>query len=460
MNPTTRILVFFLLPLSLLWPSIAAAKSEPWRLDAALGIQDRLSLRFEHRLRYEWLGDQFRPLPQNDDDILVLRTLVHARLEIIDALTLGAELQDSRALAGEDRGFINTTVVNAVELLRAYAELGLDDVGRGRLEARMGRITMDVGSRRLVARNRYRNTINAFTGLDAEWRTEAGHALRAFWTLPIQRLPTRPADLRKNRIEFDHEGVEVQFWGLVGATKLPGAWKGQLHFFGLHEDDTALRATRNRQLYTAGLWILRDPKPGRLDFEIESALQFGRSRLLASSLENLDHLAHFQHLEAGYTFDAPWSPRVAIEYDYASGDDDPNDGRNERFDTLFGARRFDFGPTGIYGPFARANLNTPGLRVAARPASWLDGFLAFRAYWLASRRDAWVTTGLRDTTGASGSYVGSQIELRLRATLLSGNVGVEGGYAHLLAGEFMKNAPGTPDRGDADYVYVQLVLRY
>ncbi len=456
----TRFLVFSALAGGLLLSSLAAAKPETWRLDSALGIPDRLSLRFEHRLRYERLGSPFRPLPGDTDDVLVLRTLVHARLEIVDALTVGAELQDSRALGGEQQGFINTTVVNAVELLRAYAELGLDELAGGRLEARMGRITMDVGSRRLVARNRYRNTINGFTGIDAQWKSDDGHALRAFWTLPVQRLPTAPADLRANRIELDREGVEVQFWGLVGAMRLPGAMRGQLHFFGLHEDDSALRATRNRQLYTAGIWLQRDPEPGRLDFEIESALQFGESRLLAPSLEDLDHLAHFQHLEAGYTFDAPWRPRLAVEYDYASGDQNPNDGRNERFDTLFGARRFDYGPTGIYGPFARSNLNTPGLRLAARPLPWLRGFIGYRAFWLASARDTWVTTGLRDPTGASGSYVGSQIEFRVRASLLSDNLGLEGGYAHLFDGEFMKNAPGSPDRGDADYFYVQTVVRY
>ena len=73
-----------------------------------------------------------------------------------------------------------------------------------------------------------------------------------------------------------------------------------------------------------------------------------------------------------------WSPRLIFQYDYASGDDDPNDADNNRFDTLYGARRFDFGPTGIYGPFARANLSTPGMRIKLKPAA--NMLLAFLHY--------------------------------------------------------------------------------
>ena len=97
----------------------------------------------------------------------------------------------------------------------------------------------------------------------------------------------------------------------------------------------------------------------------------------------LQHQAWYQHLDVGYTFDMPWTPRFALEYDYASGDKDPNDGKDQRFDTLFGARRFEFGPTGIYGAFARSNINTPGYRIGINPRSDVQAFLSHRAFWLA-----------------------------------------------------------------------------
>ena len=78
-------------------------------------------------------------------------------------------------------------------------------------------------------------------------------------------------------------------------------------------------------------------------------------------------MAGFAHASAGYTFDAAWTPRVRVAWDYASGDADPNDGQNNRFDTLFGARRFEYGPTGIYGAVFRANLNSPEIRLILKP---------------------------------------------------------------------------------------------
>ncbi len=56
------------------------------------------------------------------------------------------------------------------------------------------------------------------------------------------------------------------------------------------------------------------------------------------------------------------------------------------FDTLFGARRFDFGPAGIFGPFARNNINAPGTRLLVIPHRILTTFVAYRAWWMADSK--------------------------------------------------------------------------
>jgi hypothetical protein len=83
-----------------------------------------------------------------------------------------------------------------------------------------------------------------------------------------------------------------------------------------------------------------------------------------------------------------------------------------------------------------------------------------RLYWLASDTDAWTTSGLRDATGRSGSFVGNQLEAYARWDVVPGNVRLEAGGAHLFAGGFIENAPNATGQGDSTYGYVSLDLRF
>jgi hypothetical protein len=247
---TQQIVGYLLLSCLASHPSAAETDGAPnsggWetrRIDAVL--PDWISLSAQHRTRYEFLDEEFRRGRSGDREILVLRTLVNTRLELTEGLSLGAELQDSRAEVHGDT-LLNTTIVNSVELLRAYVELKRKDVRGGALSAQAGRITMDLGSRRFVARNRYRNTINSFTGLDLAWTHESGTELRAFWTLPMRRRPVRFNQLRDNQIQDDEADFDLQFWGLFGSSDLPGVGRGELFLLGLHEKDEPGRRTRER----------------------------------------------------------------------------------------------------------------------------------------------------------------------------------------------------------------------
>jgi len=436
----------------------AAPPEEPWHLKHAIPLPERLTIHAEQRTRYEYLDNQFRAGRPGSDQVLALRTRVGVEFRITDWLKAGAELQDSRSYFHDSNTPLGTGMVNTVELLQAYLELSIDGPFGGRQKAQLGRMTMDIGSRRFVARNRYRNTSNSFDGLAWQWNGEGERELRIFYTLPVQRKPTDSERIRNNDIEFDRESFDFQFWGLFYADRLPWGDRGELYLFGIWErgvyDPTDPEVTPNRKLATGGFRLLREPEKGKFDYEIESALQGGRSGVL-----EVDHFAHFHHLALGYTFEKPWSPQLVLHYDYASGDRDPNDGRNHRFDTLYGARRFDFGPTSLYGAFARENINTPGIRLRLTPDRKWSAFIDYRAVWLAEARDEWVPTGVRDLSGGSGTFVGSQIELRLRWDVLPRNWRLEVGYAHLFGGEFIDEAPNA-NGGDTNYVYSQVGVKF
>ncbi len=438
----------------------SAGQNKLWRLGQGIGSPDWLKISINHRTRYETLDGQYR-LKTNDmsgsggDQAVVFRTLVHARADL-DYFTLGAEIQDSR-IAQADSGTatgsnkLTTTIVNPLELLQAYLEASINNAGlqgsQGLL--RLGRITMNVGSRRLVARNRFRNTINAFTGVDWQWQYQ-DKTFRTFYTLPIERRVV--GDIRNNNPRFDSEDTNVRFWGVYYSQGLLSKVdKGEAYVFGLNKEKQK-KAIKNLELYTFGLRLWRKPVSEQFDYQLESVYQLGQSGSSSNPGKTLDHWAYFQHAELGYRFNAPWSPRLIAQYDVASGDDNPNDGQNNRFNTLFGARRFDFGPTSIYGAFARSNLQSPALRLKMEPSKTVKSMFALRGFWRASTADSWTTAGIK----GDQAYIGTQIEARLRWEPVSDNLRFEAGVAHLFSGKLMVQA----GKGDVTYLYTQATVKF
>ena len=442
---------------------VHAGQDAPWRLDSALNTPDWLSLSGTFRTRLENMNERFRAGRTGSDQVVVTRLTFKSELHL-GQFTVAGELVDSRAFFNDSGSNVSTGVVNSAELLQGYLRWTTSDLISADSTSTLtaGRMTIDVGSRRFVARNRYRNTINSFTGVDWRWQSAAGREFRAFYLLPVRRLPGDRASLLDNDTEFDDESSDVSFWGLF--YKMP-VWQKdalELFLFGLDEDDASDRPTRNREFLTAGFRLFRKPATSRFDYMIESAFQFGDSRSSAASsnINDLDHSAHFHHAEVGYSFDYQWHPQLLFQYDYVSGDDSPLDGDNNRFDTLFGARRFEWGPTGIYGPFARANLSSPGLRLKLKPAKTMTSFIAYRGYWLASDKDAWTVARVRDPSGNTDSFLGHQVEFRVRYNPAPKNLHLETGLAHLFVGDFVEDAPNANSADDVTYVYSQLTLMF
>ena len=142
-------------------------------------------------------------------------------------------------------------------------------------------------------------------------------------------------------------------------------------------------------------------------------------------------------------------PRVSIEYDHASGDG--RGGRYGRFDTLFGMRRADLGPSGLYNAFGRTNFISPGLRIEAVPDKRTDLMATLRPIWLAAREDSFSTTGVRDAGGSSGSFAGTQIDGRIRHQLTKA-LRLEVDAVLLAKGRFLREAPNAPPGRWTKYV--------
>jgi hypothetical protein len=440
-------------------PAFAETKDAPWTLQDAVGDPYGLKISASIRARYEALHNQFRPGLDRNDDLVTIRTDIAAEYDA-GPVRIGAEVVDSRAYFGDPDSSISTGEVNALEPIQAYVGADFGAVlGQGTttsLDA--GRFVLDFGSRRLVARNEFPNSTTAFTGAKLEWRGAGKERLTLFYTYPQQRLPEDKPSLLDNKVKLDREGDDLIFWGgFFNKPKIAGATNLDLYFYALDEDDTPTRATRDRHIFTPGFRVFRDPAAGKLDYQLEYAYQFGHiSTGTAAGAPRQDVSAHTLHAELGYQFPGAWQPRLAAFYDFGSGD--KPGGKYTRFDGLFGSRTSDWGPGALYGPLGRSNVSSPGVRLEAKPSKRLDGFIAYRAAWLATARDSFASTGVKDASGASGKFGGHQVWARARYWLIPKMLRWEAGGGVLFDGRFLETAPSANRFGNTVYGYTDLTL--
>lgn len=441
-------------------PSSTATAGAP-TLQTVIGNPDGFKLSGSSRLRYEALDGQPRAgLPYNDEQLAV-RTAIFAEYAK-GPIRIGGELYDSRAWLHEPSDALSSNEVNTLELVQAYVAADLDaPLGAGsKLNLQAGRFTLNLGSRRLVAADDYRNTTNGYTGLRADLRTGEGITATGIYVLPQLRLPDDRSSLEDHTIQRDRESFNLQLWGgYIARPDVIGGATGEIGYFGLLERDWPGHPTRNRNLDTFSARLIREPKARELDFEVEGIFQSGELRTgTAAAAPKQDVRASFVHADAGYLFPGKARLRLSVEYDRASGD--APGGKFGRFDTLFGMRRADLAPAGIYNAIGRANIETIGLRAEVAPSVRWDAFAAYRPMWLAEETDSFSTTGVRDATGRSGSFAGHQLEGRVRYWLVPNLLRAEINAVWLTKGRFLRTAPNAPASGDARYLASALTATF
>jgi hypothetical protein len=374
-----------------------------WNLHDALSLPEWLSVSLEQRTRYETMSGTYKANSKGGDQQIPLQTTLWLEAHL-SSFRLGTEFMDARALNSDSGTGMNNTMTDTADFLQGYAAWSDQNVLYSGIGAEIvaGRQTLNFGSRRLVARNAFRNTINSFTGVKLRLLDYGNWQFNGFVSTPVNRLPTSSTAILDDQQVFDRENTHTWFsGGFLELYDLGFGINSEIYLYHLDEGNSTSAPTRNRRYFTPGTRFYIKPAKAEIDFQLETIGQFGTVQATtAPTSQNLNHTAWYQHADVGYTIDMPWSPRLALEYDYASGDKNPKDNQDQRFDTLYGARRFDFGPTGIYGAFARSNINTPGFRLNVSPRSDVQVTLSHRAFWLAQAKDAWTTTvGFIDALG-------------------------------------------------------------
>ena len=424
------------------------------------GAQQRegLDLSGTMRLRYEAIDNQLRVGFDQSDTLVNLRTTLLATYRQ-GPLTLTAELWDSRVRGADPGTPVTTGELNTFELVQVNATWRTQ-IGQARVTLQGGRFTLNIGSRRLVAADDYRNTTNGYTGLRADLVAPGAVSATAIYVLPQQRRPDDNRASRRGKVEWDHEGFDQVLWGgALAKARAFGPVSVEASFFHLGERDTPGRPTRDRSLDTWGGRVMREPAVGKVDFEVEAFRQSGSiSASAAANAARLPVSASFIHADLGYTLRDVWKTRLSLDLDRSSGD--APGGRFGRFDTLFGMRRADLAPAGLYNAVGRANLVSFGPRIETTPSKRLDLTATWHAMWLAERTDSFSTTGIRDATGRAGGFAGHQIDTRLRWWVVPERLRFEWTGVLLAKGRFLHDAPNAPRGGTTIYNSLNLTASF
>ena len=297
-----------------------------------------------------------------------------------------------------------------------------------RLTVRAGRFGMSFGAGRLVATRAAPNIPFRFDGFELLYARPQWEAT-AFLTQPA-----------RDSGGIDGEDHTTTFWGLYLTHwfDAPRTWGLDLYYFGIHrEDGTYSSGKGDEHRHSFGLreFGVRN----HWDWDAEEVLQAG-------SFGNNSILAWTASLDAGYTFDAAWQPRLGLNADIASGDGKAGDGRQETFDALYFKS----------GYFNDASLIRPQNIVDVHPNA---GFKLTRTvsadggadvFWRYSRNDAvYAVPGFIAIPAlkTSSSYVGTAFDINL-AWQIQRHISLKASYVHFITGSYVHDAGGN----DLDYV--------
>lgn len=393
----------------------------------------------DHRTRFECRDDDLRRPDAGLDTPFLYRTRAYLGiLDVLDPIRFAIEMQDSRSSHGDyprdNRDF------NEFEFIRLQAELYFDDLlaedprGNARpLSLRYGIQNFEFLDRRLISNNQWRNTANTFLGFRGAVGKDAND-----WNLDL--LAVQP--LERDIFDWDQAVAGQWIYGLIGH------WRGCQNItvepFYLLLDQEPGWAAVERTVHSPGLRAYGWFGHSGFDFDASLIHQFGKNG-------NLDIDAWGGTVEIGYRIDHSWKPRIGVFWGYASGDRDPDDSLDNRFERFYGFSR----PWSASDCIVFENIIAPKLRVELMPIDHLRVDFGYSWYRLASAKDRFAGAKAQDATGDSGSALGQEFDIRARWQITENWESILG-YAHFCTGSFTEK---TIRKEDTDFAYCELNWR-
>ncbi len=370
------------------------------------------------------LGDFFKP--DSNDAYMLTRLRLNMRIKASPWMSFNFQAQDAHMIGATQTGSLPPLQQDIFDLRLAYIELGQEN--KTPIQARIGRQELAFGDERLIGPANWLNTPRSFDALSGTVRV-SGVRLTGFAASVVK---IHDGQFNENTPGNYISGLYTSFSKLVPQATL------EPYFFWRRQSGLTTE-TRTRGISDFGTLGFRwaGKSPWNTDYDVEMARQAG-------SLGSDTISAWAGHWRVGHTFAGKsLTPRMFAEYNYATGDKKPTDGKRGTFDQLFPSAHDLYGLTDQIGWKNIQHLRT-GLEVKPR-TNW-NLAAKYNSYWLADPHDALFNSAsiviARSAAGHAGVFVGQELDFVSSVKYKQGPI-LSGGFGHLFPGTFLNaTTPG------------------
>ena len=435
----SRLAPLLLLAAALLRPGPAAADDNGGKPEREVTPIGQVRVRPEFRDNADF--DQDRPDRQR---FIGQRTRLGLDVRVNPELEGRVLAQDTR-IWGVDEGGTGATGTEkqAFDLLEGYADLRwIWDLP---LDLRLGRQQLGFGRERLVGALDFGSSARTFDAYKLHFAM--GSVLLDLFSAKLVDTNAPRPDTTLLRSDRDRN-----FSGVYLARE--GDRPERVELYWLRDIDKT-RNVRPSEIkrHTLGT-LVRYPLPASFTLEAEYAYQTGEAS------DSLDIAAQMLAAELAFSRKDVRDLKAAAGFDWATGDDDPADGKLETFNQLFPTGHAHLGFIDYVG---RQNIQDFRGQVGARLVKSLSGTVFVHVFRLDQAQDAWfnaagavLAAGGRTfgpDPGRTARDLGNEVDVLFRFSGFEG-AQVEGGYSRFFAGDVV-SAGGFP-ADDSDWVYVQM----
>ncbi|MBI4463540.1 MAG: alginate export family protein, partial [Acidobacteria bacterium] len=372
---------------------------------------------------------RFRPESRSDftdknalNNVLLQRIRLNARLRLNERVTGLVQLQDSRLWGQEVSTASNES---NVDLHQAY--LQVDRFLHDTLSLRVGRQELAYGNERLVGAFGWNNVGRSFDGLKLGYSVSQGGADFFF---------SRTADRRNTGRGSGSEDL-IGVYGRIGKA---GAIIGLEPYALYLRDGQEIQGERlgvqpqPMRILTLGFRHFAQFSSG-FGYTLENAYQVGENGPDTHRAAALAAIARYRSTRR-------FSPEIGFEYDFATGDSDPRDGRSGEFNNLFPTNHAHYGYADYMG---WRNMHNFKPYFSFQPFPNVRTELSYHRFLLAESRGAWKNTVGKvlgfDPTGRLGTDLGHEIDLTVTFPLYE-QVRMLAGYSVFIPGQFARSTQG------------------